>query len=478
VSETGLRALPPPLVVASLSGLTHPPPDGPTMQLELSTEKLALAATETHSTLAMASITAPGANAGERLPIEIVAVVDRSGSMSGPKMTWMKETLTFLVKKGMSADDRLAIVTFHDEVATPLPITTMSADGRRKALDVVDKIKVGGITNLSGGILEGIDLLACSQSSTINSTRAVLVFTDGQANAGISDSDGILEAVRGALSASPTTIFTFGFGSDHNENLLRGMAEQCNGLYYFIDSAEGIPQAFTDCLGGLVSVVSQNVSLTFLSDNGATLGQLHGAHSGVDASNDRIRIVLGDMYANEEKDILVNIQLPALPEPLETESNTVFLNARLRYFSIQDNAIREIGSSLAFSRPNMTPSDQPPNIRLDEHRNRVDAAIAMDKAAKLADEGDVLAGQQLLRSVAAQARCTPSAESPMVSALCTELEDVAKAYSSQTSYTSFGSKMSKMAAMSHHQQRSNHITGAAYEKQSKREYKGVSGFFR
>lgn len=47
-----------------------------------------------------------------RVPIDLVCVVDRSGSMSGNKMQLLKETLVYLTSQ-LDEFDRLAIVAFN-----------------------------------------------------------------------------------------------------------------------------------------------------------------------------------------------------------------------------------------------------------------------------------------------------------------------------------------------------------------------------
>ena len=51
------------------------------------------------------------------------------------------------------------------------------------------------------------------------------------------------------------SVFTFGYGGEHDADLLRGVSEAGNGLFYYIDNADSIPESFCDCLGGLLSVV-------------------------------------------------------------------------------------------------------------------------------------------------------------------------------------------------------------------------------
>ena len=77
----------------------------------------------------------------------------------------------------------------------------MDGAGRKKALDAIAQLNVGGTTNLSGGLLQGCDLLLNKPETGATATRAVLLFTDGMANAGIQDTPGILAASAGVISA-------------------------------------------------------------------------------------------------------------------------------------------------------------------------------------------------------------------------------------------------------------------------------------
>ena len=52
-------------------------------------------------------------------------------------------------------------------------------------------------------------------------------------------------------------VFTFGYGSEHDTDLLHALASAGNGLFYYIDNKDSIPESFCDCLGGLLSVAAQ-----------------------------------------------------------------------------------------------------------------------------------------------------------------------------------------------------------------------------
>ena len=489
---------------------TAPPPAA--LSLSVSAEKDALCAGEAHTTLAMISLAASAQEPKARQPLEIVAVVDRSGSMRGAKIAVMKQTLSFLVSKGLQSGDSLAIVSFDDTVETRLPLSMMDAGGKSSAIKAINELEPGRTTNLSGGLLQGIDLLQRAPLPTGGSTRAVLLFTDGIANVGIIDGPGIVNAAQGAMvpvdctavdshaqglhrgllepvldrmvemsRPKPMTIFTFGFGSDHNEDMLRSLAGTTNGLYYYLADVEAIPLAFADCLGGLVAVVAQNVTLVLTPLPGVSVAHVHGSYTvrsvhgsytaqGKLGSEGVLEVSLGDVYAEEDKDVVLQLALPALPAPTEgrPEPPGACLHARLRYYSVPASRFVTAEAQLTINRPAATPVDQPVNIKLEEQRLRVAAAEAMAQAAQLADQGRLDEGRAQLQQFRMMSLASPACASANTAALLSDLDEVVAGFQDEPVYRSMGSKMSKMSAMSHAQQRSTHTTGGTYEGTSKR----------
>lgn len=64
-------------------------------------------------------------------------------------------------------------------------------------------------------------------------------------------------------SGNPISLHRFGVGTNHNSNLLKAMASTLpGGSYYFVESDVDVGGAFGDALGGILSVVSQNVVVT------------------------------------------------------------------------------------------------------------------------------------------------------------------------------------------------------------------------
>ena len=52
-------------------------------------------------------------------------------------------------------------------------------------------------------------------------------------------------------------VFTMGYGVEHDSETLHAVADAGNGLFYYIENRDNIPDSFCDCLGGLLSVAAQ-----------------------------------------------------------------------------------------------------------------------------------------------------------------------------------------------------------------------------
>jgi hypothetical protein len=115
-------------------------------------------------------------------------------------------------------------------------------------------------------------------------------------------------------------LYTFGFGADHSEELLSKLAEAGSGSYYFIEKEDNIATAFADALGGLLSVVAQNVKLTFVPAPGVVVDEVHTSFGTSEEGGGRRSVRIGDLLSEESKDTLLDVRLPALADVAECQT--------------------------------------------------------------------------------------------------------------------------------------------------------------
>ena len=162
-----------------------------------------------------------------RAPINVMLVLDRSGSMGGAPLAAAIEAAQRFAGF-LGANDRLGVVAFDDEVRV---IASPSAGGDPSVRNAIGQIRAGGSTNLSGGWLKAFEL---ARLGIVDGVNRIVLLTDGQANAGLTDSGALAAMVRsGAESGVSTTCI--GFGAGFNEDLLQALGREGRGNYWYVE---------------------------------------------------------------------------------------------------------------------------------------------------------------------------------------------------------------------------------------------------
>ena len=94
-----------------------------------------------------------------RAPLDLVTVLDVSGSMEGRKLALLKQAMGFVIDN-LGPADRLSIVSFSTEASRKIRLTRMSSDGKASAKRAVESLVANGLTNISKGLLVASEVLA------------------------------------------------------------------------------------------------------------------------------------------------------------------------------------------------------------------------------------------------------------------------------------------------------------------------------
>ena len=143
-----------------------------------------------------------------RSPVDIVAVIDHSGSMAGEKLDLVRKTLLFVIDQ-LKSSNQLCLVLYDDLVSIEFPLTPVTRQNKEMTKSKVEKIRHYGATNLCGGLLKGMKQIILRSSEQKAKVASVLLFTDGLANRGITGYDEIIAAMNDPVgSAKPGILYT------------------------------------------------------------------------------------------------------------------------------------------------------------------------------------------------------------------------------------------------------------------------------
>lgn len=187
-----------------------------------------------------------------RAEAALTFVIDTSGSMArGDRLETVKASLRRLVE-GLGQRDTIALVTFGDDARVVLPPTraTRAAD----IIDAIDDLRPGGSTNLEAGLRLGYGL--ARETLTENGIDRVILASDGVANVGLTDPDGILRAIREDAAAG-IELISVGVGmGDYNDALLEQLADDGDGFYAYVNDRDEAVRLFAEDLTGSLQAVA------------------------------------------------------------------------------------------------------------------------------------------------------------------------------------------------------------------------------
>ncbi|KAI3458918.1 hypothetical protein Pfo_015581 [Paulownia fortunei] len=428
----------------------------------------------------------------QRAPIDLVTVLDVSGSMCGSKLALLKRAVHFVIDN-LGPSDRLSIVSFSNQARRMLPLSRMTENGREDAKRAVNSLLANGGTNIVEGLKKGVRVLG--ERCHKNPVTSIIFLSDGNDTCNHSSLFQTFSHSRQApeyLHLLPSAIFTrnrgpevagqiqtipvhsFGFGSDHDPITMHAISDASGGTFSFIESYEMVQDAFASCIGGLLSVVTQELRLMVRSASHAVeIKSISSGRFASEISNQGSQglVNIGDLYADEEKEFLINLSVPVLPndEGEESERKTSLLDITCSYRDVVSKEILHIeGDLVEIRRPkSLSPPDMMINLEVDRQRNRLLAAESIAQAQEMAETGNLTGAQTLLAKRRTDLLASASAQAG--DGLCMWLEadmkETEKRMGSQQLYQQAGRAYALSGMSSHAFQRAttkgNTVAGAA-----------------
>ncbi|KAL3819962.1 hypothetical protein ACJIZ3_005867 [Penstemon smallii] len=384
----------------------------------------------------------PKMSRSPRAPVDLVTVLDISGSMAGTKLALLKRAMGFVIQN-LGPNDRLAVIAFSSTARRLFPLRRMSETGRQQALQAVNSLVANGGTNIAEGLRKGTKIVEDRKEK--NPVSSIILLSDGQDtytvnNVGSNRSQPNYQLLLPSNSSFKIPVHAFGFGADHDASSMHSISEISGGTFSFIETEGVIQDAFAQCIGGLLSVsVDPRIHLGSLKA---------GSYPNRVSSNQRTgSIDVGDLYADEERDFLISINIPAEISSLLTV-NCVYNDPFTKESLTLDSGEVRIARTEVATR-------EPLSIEVDRQKNRIRAADAISQARTAAENGDLASAVSILENFRKVLAETVSAKSNdrLCLALDAELKEMQERMASRHVYEASGRAYILSGLSSHSWQR-------------------------
>ncbi|KAK1435434.1 hypothetical protein QVD17_01197 [Tagetes erecta] len=390
------------------------------VEVMLMPEVAVVSSTQLHDTYAVIlKVKAPPPahtlNQSRRAPIDLVAVLDVSASMGGAKLQMLKRAMR-LVISSLGSADRLSIVVFSASPKRLLPLKRMNTKGQRSARRIIDQLACSRGTSAGEALRKATKVLEDRRER--NPVASIILLSDGHeehvtdnnsssnSNSNNNSSSNHLNQRQGSSHMSSTRFA-------HVEIPVHTL-EKTGGYKH-----EPAENAFTKCVGGLLSVVAQDLKVQLDVARGSDPVEITAVYScnGKPMVLNSSSVCFGDLYAEEEREILVELRVP--------RSNTGVHHVLSARFCYNDPATQQVvyGGEKALLVPRAQNVRSSASLKIQRLRNLFIATRAVAESRLLVEHNKVTTAHHLLSSARGLLMQSASAEE-FVKGLESELVDV------------------------------------------------------
>jgi Ca-activated chloride channel family protein len=165
-------------------------------------------------------------------PTAVVLVLDKSGSMNGPKIEMARDAARATLK-GLLPIDKIGVISFDETFNWVIAMGPATGLDEKSAL--IGEIAANGGTKIYQAVESAYETIVDQQATR----KHIILLTDGVSTPGTVEDFPRLE--RNAL-AKHVTISAIGVGDYINRDLLDELAHKTNGKSYFVQDPESIPE--------------------------------------------------------------------------------------------------------------------------------------------------------------------------------------------------------------------------------------------
>ncbi|NSX53444.1 VWA domain-containing protein [Sulfitobacter sp. 1151] len=198
-----------------------------------------------------------GAQITERPPMNLVFLIDTSGSMNAAnKLPLLKQSFRLMLSE-LQPEDEVSIVTYAGSAGQVLEPTP--ASDRNAILSALDNLSAGGSTAGQAGLQQAYSV-AETMAAEGEVTRVILA-TDGDFNVGISNPDTLKDYIADKRETG-VYLSVLGFGRGNlDDATMQALAQNGNGQAAYIDTLSEAQKVLVDQLSGALFSIANDVKI-------------------------------------------------------------------------------------------------------------------------------------------------------------------------------------------------------------------------
>lgn len=208
----------------------------------------------------------------QRAPLNLVAVIDRSGSMSRSVKN-LKQSLREMTDQ-LGPEDQISFVLYGSHVVTHLEPIRVTPENRNTVLEKIKTINIEGSTNMDAGLGRGYEI-AYETKANFDGTTRVMIFTDERPNVGRTDAEGFMARARRA-SQDGIGLTTIGFGVDYGGALGAKIASVRGGNLFYVGTPEHVETLFDKEFDLMVSEIANDLTVALTPAPGLEVADVFG----------------------------------------------------------------------------------------------------------------------------------------------------------------------------------------------------------
>lgn len=325
----------------------------------------------------------------ERIPANVAIVLDKSGSMQGEKIRQAREAAIMAIER-LNTQDIVSIVSYDSRVQVVVPATRVS--DKHQISNAIRQIRANGNTALFAGVSKGANELR--KFLDLNNVNRVILLSDGLANVGPSSANE-LGKLGLSLAKEGMSVTTIGLGLGYNEDLMTQLAGFSDGNHAFVENAADLKRIFQYEFGDVLSVIAQGVEIEIRCKNGVVPLRLLGREA--DIRGDRLYTRLNQLYSEQEKFIILEVEVPAYQADSSIELAEVDVSYTNLYSKRRHQLTDQITANFSHSEEEIK---QAVNITTYESAAEQVANEESRKALDLRDQGDIEGAKSVLEKSA------------------------------------------------------------------------------